>query len=90
MAIVTRRLRELSSEQKGLHILTGTHAMSGIGGTISFERKFSGTPTVMLSNLDGTALGLIQPLRTPTVNSGSFTYHGSAGRGTFSWTAIGP
>ena len=89
MSIVTRRLRELSSEQAGLDIQTGTHAMGGYGGTVSFLRKFSGTPTLILSKLDGTALGLIRPLRTPTVNSGSFTYHGSAGRGTFAWTAIG-
>jgi hypothetical protein len=90
MGIVTRRLLEQSSQQKGLSIQTGTHAMGGYGGTVSFKEKFEGTPSLTLSLLDGTAVGLIRPLRTPTVNSGSFTYHGSAGRGTFAWTAIGP
>jgi hypothetical protein len=68
----------------------GTHAMGGFAGTISFGQKFSGTPTVLVAPLSGSSsFGNTISLRAPTIHSGSFTYIGSPGHGTFNWVAIG-
>ena len=107
MAIITRRLRDVNTEitrreavlvvgtllQRGTHVMQrGTHAMGGAAGTISFAQAFSGTPTLSLQLVQGTSnFGEIQPLRTPSIFSGSFTYAGSGGQaGTFQWSALGP
>ena len=69
----------------------GTHAMAGYAGTITFPRAFAGTPSVVMQLLTGSeSFGNLEPLKTPAVFSGSFTYAGSPGHGTFTWQAIGP
>jgi len=83
-----------------LDIQMGTHAMGGVGGTISYPRGFSGTPTTMLTPLGGSigAVGSLAAYVTPQTiplsltgrYSGSFTYRGSPAAGTFSWLSIGP
>lgn len=98
--MLDRRGRELSPEFLTQDIQTGTHAMGGYGGTITFPRAFSGTPVVMLTPIAGSigAIGSLTayvtpqtiPLATTGRFSGSFTYRGSPGAGTFDWAAIGP
>ncbi len=91
MGLVTRRLLEKSSQQKGFTTQVGTHAMGGYAGTITFPAAFTGTPTISLQILEGSSsFGRNGRLRAPSVFSGSFTYAGSGGHGTFSWLAIGP
>ncbi len=91
MGLVTRRLLEPSSQQKGLFIQTGTHAMGGNAGTITFPQKFEGTPSITTELIQGSSgFGRNEPFRTPSIFSGSFTYMGSPAEGTFAWTAIGP
>lgn len=71
--------------------LVGTHAMGGYAGTISFSKKFAGTPTVMLTSLAGsTEFGRTIHLGVRSRFSGSFTYRGSPSHGTFGWLAHGP
>ena len=70
---------------------SGTHAMAGYAGTVSFPIKFAGTPTVVVSVLEGSSVfGRAAPLKTPSRFSGSFTYKGSGRGGTFTWMAQGP
>lgn len=71
--------------------LNGTHAMGGWAGTISFPIAFAGTPVVMLTQLAGsTSFGRTIQLGVRDLQSGSFTYRGSPGHGTFTWFATGP
>ena len=86
-----RRELDSSDQQLKTQILRGTHAMGGNAGTVVFPTYFAGTPTVTATILAGsTRMWTQTAFRTPQVNSGSFTYLGSAPFGTFAWTAIGP
>lgn len=90
---MTSHRRELDPSDSMLktQILRGTHAMGGNAGTIPFPTYFSGTPTVTATIMAGSSrMWTVEGFRTPQVNSGSFTYRGSAPFGTFAWTAIGP
>ncbi len=82
---------EIPDSQTRTDIQHGTHAMAGYAGTISFPRGFAGTAIVSLQLMAGSeSFGNLEPLKTPSLFSGSFTYTGSPGHGTFSWQAVGP
>lgn len=86
-----RRRRERSDRSLRFDMQAGTHK-SGVAGTVSFKDfKFAGTPTVVLTLLAGTTRwGRASPFKVANRYSGSFTYAGSPGGGTFNWLAYGP
>lgn len=76
-------------ERTFFNIQSGTHAMAGYAGTISFHRKFSGTPIINTTVVAGSPGRNSGGVRVISRYSGSFTYYGSQRRGTFNWLAFG-
>lgn len=88
----SRRTLEPRSSVLSSVIQTGTHAMGGKAGTVSFPMKFAGTPTVMLTETARrwpSVGSLPAPLLVVSRYSGSFTYRGTYTGGTFQWLAAG-
>ena len=83
-----RRGPEVSTKQANTEIQSGTRAMGVQAGTVSYTKRFAGTPSLAVQLMQGSSR--IRNIKTPSLYSGSFTYRFIGSGGTLSYIAAGP